>query len=214
MKWIMDVLKVWLVSLKSAFQLSYGVFKLRHLRQPVVAVFGGKGAYTKGKYAMWAYDFSAIMARQGMSVITGGGPGIMEAANCGAYEASEKKRGSTLGVGVRGVNKDFFNECAPIITVDYFFVRKWLLTHYACCYVFFPGGVGTVDELFEALNLMKLNKMKRAPVILIGMEYWHHLIAWYKRAHGDDFISAPIEKALIITDDLDKAAQAIIDFRE
>jgi uncharacterized protein (TIGR00730 family) len=213
MKWIVDVLKVWLVSIKSAFQLSYGVFKLRHLRQPVVAVFGGKGAYAKGKYAMWAYDFSAKIAKQGMSIITGGGPGIMEAANCGAYEASKKKKGATLGIGVTGVDKDFFNECAPIITVDYFFVRKWLLTHYACSFVIFPGGIGTVDELFEALNLMKLNKMKRVPVILVGVEYWHNLIEWYKKAHEDDFISTPIEKALVITDDLDEAVQSIINFR-
>lgn len=210
MKWIIDVVKVWGVSLKSAFQLSYGVFKLRHLRQPVVAVFGGKGAYAKGKYATWAYDFSAQIAKQGMSIITGGGPGIMEAANCGAYESSDRKKGATLGIGVTGVDKDFFNECAPIIKVDYFFVRKWLLTHYACCFVFFPGGIGTVDELFEVLNLMKLGKMNQVPVILIGVEYWSDLIAWYKHAHEDDFISAPIEKAILITDSLDEAVQAVV----
>jgi len=210
MKWIIDILKVWWVSLKSAFQLSYGVFKLRHLKQPVIAVFGGKGAYVKGKYASWAYDFSAQIARKKMSIITGGGPGIMEAANCGAFEATKNKRGATLGIGVSGVDLDFFNECAPIIKVDYFFVRKWLLTHYASAYVFFPGGVGTVDELFEVLNLMKLNKMPRIPVVLVGRDYWKDLIAWYKHAHESEFISAPIDTCIMITDSIEQAVGACV----
>lgn len=210
MKWLVDILKVWLVALKSAFQLSYGVFKLRHLHQPVVVVFGGKGAYVNGKYASWAYDFSTKMAQQGMSVITGGGPGIMEAANCGAYESSKHKKGATLGIGVTGVGDTFFNECAPIIKVDYFFVRKWLFMHYACSFVFFPGGIGTMDELFEVLNLMKYNKMKRVPVILVGTEYWQDLIAWYKHAHEDNFIVASIETAMIITDDIQKAVDVVL----
>jgi len=210
MKWILDVLKVWWVSLKSAVQLSYGVFKLRRLKQPIVAVFGGKGAYETGKYAQWAKGFSAKVAQKNMSVITGGGPGIMEAANCGAYEASDDKKGATLGIGVSGVDIDFFNECAPIIQVDYFFVRKWLLTHYACGFVFFPGGIGTVDELFEVLNLMKLRKMKRVPVILFGTTYWQDIISWYKHAHESNFISAPLESAMIITDDIEEAVRVIV----
>ncbi len=209
MKWIIDVLKVWWVSLKSALQLSYGVFKLRHLKQPVIAVFGGKGAYAKGKYATWAYDFSAQIARKKMSIITGGGPGIMEAANCGAFEATEDKKGATLGIGVSGVDLDFFNECAPVIKVDYFFVRKWLLTHYASAYVFFPGGVGTVDELFEVLNLMKLNKMPRVPVVLVGEEYWSHLTGWYKQAHESDLIGTPLSESMTITDDISHAVTIV-----
>ncbi len=210
MKWILDVLKVWWVSLKSAAQLSYGVFKLRRLKQPIVAVFGGVGAYEGGKYAAWAKEFSAKIAEKNMSVITGGGPGIMEAANCGAYEASDTKKGATLGIGVSGVDIDFFNECAPIMQVDYFFVRKWLLTHYACGFVFFPGGIGTVDELFEVLNLMKLRKMKRVPVILFGATYWQDIISWYKHAHESNFIIAPLESAMIVTDDIDEAVRVIV----
>lgn len=210
MKLIIELLRVWGVAVKAAIQWSYGVVTLYRLRQPIVAVFGGQGAYEKGKYAQWAYDFSAQIAQEGMSVITGGGPGIMEAANCGAYEASDTKKGITLGIRVTNVDTDFTNKYAPIITVDYFFIRKWLLTRYACCFVFFPGGIGTVDELFEVLNLMKLERMSQLPVILVGKEYWSDLIAWYKHAHDRELITVSIEKAVLITDDIGEAVEVIV----
>ena len=210
MKWIFDVLKVWWVSLKSAVQLSYGVFKLRRLKQPIVGVFGGIGAYEGGKYAAWAKEFSKKIAQQKMSVVTGGGPGIMEAASCGAYEGGDKKKGFTLGIGVSGVDVGFKSEYAPLVRVDYFFVRKWLLTHYTSSYVFFPGGIGTVDELFEVLNLIKLKKIKRVPIILIGTNYWKDLVEWYEHALAYDLIEAPFESNVIITNDIDEAVRIVV----
>ncbi len=210
MNWLLDVLKVWGVSFKSAFQLSYGVYRLGKLNQPIVAVFGGKGAYYKGKYAKWAYHFSEKLVEHGMSIITGGGPGIMEAANCGAFESSENKKRTTLGIGVEGVDVNFSTKCAPLIKVDYFFVRKWLLTHYACAFVLFPGGIGTVDELFEVLNLMKLKKMKKVPIVLVGTHYWKDLIEWYAHAFESELIDAPLQSTLVITDDVDEIVQIIV----
>ncbi len=210
MKLLLELLRVWCVSFKAAFQLSYGVYRLSKLTQPIVAVFGGKGAYYKGKYAKWAYQFSEKIIDHNMSVITGGGPGIMEAANCGAFESSEKKKEVTLGIRVKGVDATFLNKCASFIKVDYFFVRKWLLTHYACGFVHFPGGIGTVDELFEVLNLMKVKKVKKVPIILVGTDYWKNLIEWYEHALKSDLIDAPLQSMLVITDDIDEAVHAIV----
>lgn len=213
MNWFTEILRVWGVSIKAMFQLSYGVYRLAKLSQPIVSVFGGKGAYEGGKYAQWAEQFAAECAKKGMSIVTGGGPGIMEAANCGAFNAAKDKKRSTLGIGVSGVDLNFYNECAPMVNVDYFFVRKWLLTHYACAFVLFPGGIGTVDEFFEVLNLMKLKKMKRVPVILVGKKYWEDLLDWYERAFKSEFISTPPQQMLIVTDDIHEAVQIIVSSR-
>ncbi len=209
MKTIVEILRVFKVYVKAVFQLSYGVYRLRKLNERIVAVFGGKGAYQGGKYTEWAYEFSKKIVQHDISVITGGGPGIMEAANCGAYDAARDKSRATLGIGVDGVNVHFSNKCAPLIQVHYFFVRKWLLTHYACAYVFFPGGIGTVDEMFEALNLMKLQKIKRVPMILIGVHYWKDLIDWYQHGFESGLIEFPISNTLIITDSIDEAVNII-----
>ena len=210
MNWFTEILKVWWVSFKSVFQLSYGVYRLSRLSQPIISVFGGKGAYEGGKYTLWAEQFAAECAKKGMSIVTGGGPGIMEAANCGAFKNAKDKKRATLGIGVSGVDEGFYNKCAPLVNVDYFFVRKWLLTHYAQAFVLFPGGIGTVDEFFEVLNLMKLKKMKRVPVILIGKNYWQDLLDWYQRAFESEFISVPPQQMLIITDDIHEAVNLIL----
>ncbi len=209
-QWVFEAIRVCGISVRSGFQLMRGVYRLSRLSQPIVAVFGGKAAYDDGKYAALAYDFSAQCAKHGMSVITGGGPGIMEAANCGAYEAAKNKKRSTLGIGVGGLDESFVNKCASLIRVDYFFTRKWLLTRYTCGFVLFPGGIGTMNELFEVLDLLKHGKIKHVPVILIGTSYWKDLIAWYQHAFEYEFITLPPGNAFIITDDIDEAMRVIV----
>jgi hypothetical protein len=209
MKLMKDILYVWWVCLKSVFQLSYGVYKLNRLKQPIVAVFGGKGAYEEGKYSHWAEDFSKKIVHYNMSIITGGGPGIMEAASCGAYEGAHKQKGFSLGIGVKGVDVNFLSDCAPVIMVDSFFVRKWLLIHYASAFIFFPGGIGTVDELFEVLNLTKLGKIKKRPLILVGSNYWKDLIDWYEHGMEYHLIEMPLSSSVMITDDVDEAVRVI-----
>ena len=197
------------MSFRAGFQLVYGVYRLSKLKGPIIAVFGGSGAYERGKYARMAYDLSKKCSQQHMSVITGGGPGIMEAANCGAYKVDGKK--NTLGIGVRGVDEDFVNECAPVINVDYFFVRKWLLTRYAHAFILFPGGIGTMDEFFEVMNLTKLKKMQQVPVVLIGVDYWKGIVEWYQHAIDYEFVAITLQNTFIVTDDIDEALKVIIE---
>ncbi len=211
-RWFFEAIRALWISIKSGLQIVRGVYRLSRLSQPIVSVFGGRGAYEGGKYAEMASDLSRRCAKEGMSVITGGGPGIMEAANCGAYEEAKDKKRATLGIGVTGVDDDFVNPCASVIKVENFFARKWLLTRYSCGFVLFPGGVGTMNELFEVLDLIKLRKMKRVPVILIGSSYWKDLIEWYQHAYEYEFITLPLVSAFIITDDVSEAMQVLLNW--
>ncbi len=206
-----EIVRVWVMMVRSGFVLAYGVFRISRLKQPVIAVFGGVGAHEKGKYAAWARDFSYKITQKGMAVITGGGPGIMEAASCGAWDGSDKNRNATLGIGVNGVDEGFINSCSTVINVNQFFVRKWLLTRYSSAFVLFPGGVGTMDEFFDVLNLMKLGKVVRAPIILVGKDYWKDLVAWYNHAFEYEFITLPIQGTFFITDDIDEVVAMIVD---
>lgn len=208
-QWFFEAVRLFGLSVKAGFQLIFGVYRLSRLSQPMVSVFGGKAAYEDGKYAALAHDFAAMCAKNNISVITGGGPGIMEAANCGAYETANSKK-STIGIGVRGVDVDFVNKCAPLILVDYFFTRKWLLTRYSCGFVLFPGGIGTMNELFEVLDLIKHGKIKHVPVVLVGISYWKDLIAWYEHAFEYEFIPLPSGNTFIVTDDITEAMRVIL----
>lgn len=214
MKFLLEYLRLMGLMIKSGMQLCYGTYHLAKLRQPIVAIFGGTRAFKEGKYAQWAEQAGELCVKQNMSVITGGGPGIMEAANCGAYNQGDPGSKWTLGIGVDGVDPKFSNPCAPVIRVDYFFARKWLLTRYASGFILFPGGIGTVDELFEVLNLTKLGKMKRVPIVLVGKAYWHHLIEWYQHAFEYELIDGPPETAFCVTDDPDEAVKIIAGFKK
>lgn len=208
--WFFEGMGALWIAVKSGFQIMYGVYRFSRLSQPIVSIFGGRGAYEGGKYAEMAQKFAYQCAREGMSVITGGGPGIMEAANCGAYEGAIDKKHATLGIGVSGVDDDFKNPCAPVIKVENFFARKWLLTRYSAGFVLFPGGVGTMNEMFEVLDLIKLRRMKRVPIILIGISYWKDLVEWYENAYEHEFITLPLASAFIITDDIKEAMKVIL----
>ena len=206
-----EIIKIWYRQLKAIFQLSWALIKLSRLQQPIVSVFGGKGAYEEGKFATWAQELSKKLAEKNMSVITGGGPGIMEAASCGGYNGGGKKAGFSLGIGLKGVDIDFASKCSPLIRVDTLASRKHLLIYYSTAFVLFPGGIGTLDEFFEVLNLIKLNKIPQVPVILIGVSYWKDLIEWYEHAVKYEFITVPAEKLFVITDDLDEVVRIISD---
>jgi len=172
---------------------------------PIVTFFGGREAYHEGKYAIWATTLAQECVRNGLAVLSGGGPGIMAAANCGARQAVRQqgdKRIWTLGICVGGVDLDFRNTCAPTVTVPYFFMRKWFLMSYASAIVVLPGGIGTLDELFELLNLIKARKQADIPVILMGVSYWHSLLEWYKHAVDYELIKEDYGHMLHTTDDL------------
>jgi hypothetical protein len=211
-RWFFEAVYAWWIAFKSGLQIAYGVYRFSRLSHPIISIFGGRWAYEEGKYSDLAHDLAVQCARAGMSVITGGGPGIMEAANCGAYEGAKDKKRATLGIGVKGVDADFVNSCASVLFVENFFARKWLLTRYSHGFVLFPGGVGTMNELFEVLDLIKLRRMKRVPVILIGSSFWKDLLDWYQHAYEHEFIQLPLASAFIITDDIDEALRVLLNW--
>jgi uncharacterized protein (TIGR00730 family) len=186
-----------------------GIEALSKLKQ-AVTIFGSARVRPGDIY----YNKTELLARRlvenGFSVITGGGPGIMEAANKGAAEAG----GQSVGLNIRLPYEQKPNPYANIvIEYKYFFVRKVMFVKYAVAYVILPGGFGTMDELFEALTLIQTKRIKPFPVILVGSEYWKGLIDWIKDAmfRHDKIDSSDLDIIQII-DDPDEAVRHIKKF--
>ena len=159
-------------------ELVEGYEKLSQLG-PCVSIFGSARTKPDNKFYKETVEISESIVKLGLGVITGGGPGIMEAANKGAQKAG--------GVSV-GLNIDLPHEQMPnpfidsdkVIDFDYFFVRKVMFVRYAQAFVVMPGGFGTLDEFFEAVTLIQTHKIERFPVILYGSEFWSGCIEWIK----------------------------------
>ena len=155
-------------SLAYAKDLEQGLSKLRTFSQGV-SIFGSARLSEKGKYCRLAEELGRKLAQNGHTVITGGGPSIMEAANKGAYEAG----GKTIGLNIQLAHEQHIN---PYVTdsmeFHYFFARKVMLTMASKVYVYFPGGFGTLDEFSEILILMQEGKMPKMPMFLIGKSFW------------------------------------------
>lgn len=209
MNWLVEAIRLVRMSGKAGWQLVWGLYHLSRLKSPIVSIFGGKGAWERGTYVEQASRFARTCVEHDISVLTGGGPGIMEAANCGAFhERKRLKKGRvhTLGISVKGLDVKHANPCARVIHVDRFFIRKWLLIRYSCGFVIFPGGIGTVDELFHTLNLIKLGRIKRVPIVLIDVAYWQPVMTWYRdHAIAKEFVRAELKDIVTITDDIDYA---------
>lgn len=146
---------------------------------PCVSIFGSARTKTDNQYYQLAEDIAFKLTQKGYGVITGGGPGIMEAANKGA----NKGGGMSVGLNIELPFEQYSNpyiDVDKLITFDYFFVRKVMFMKYAQGFIVLPGGFGTLDELFEALTLIQTRKVAAFPVILVGKEYWGGLIEWIK----------------------------------
>lgn len=151
-----------------ARDLGHGLQTVRALPQGVT-IFGSARLPQDNKYCQMAYELGGLLAKNGHAVITGGGPGIMEAANHGSYEIGGRSIGFNITLAHEQFPNPYLTEC---ITFEYFFARKVSLAMAAKVFVFFPGGFGTMDELSEILCLMQENKMPHMPVFLVGSKFW------------------------------------------
>lgn len=143
-----------------------------------VSFFGSKRLAPGQKYYKLAYTCASMFSKKGYGIITGAGPGIMEAANKGAYEAGGLSIGMNILIPEQQKPNPYVNY---LLEFRYFFIRKVIFTKYSCAFVVFPGGFGTLDELFEALALVETNRIDSIPVILIGSSYWEGLVSWLKQ---------------------------------
>jgi uncharacterized protein (TIGR00730 family) len=174
-----------------------------------VAVFGS--ARFKDDHPMYgaARAMGRALAEAGFAVITGGGPGLMEAANRGAHEA----QGLSIGCNIELPFEQSQNRYTDLsINFRYFFVRKTMFVKYANGFVIFPGGFGTLDELFEALTLVQTRKINRFPIVLFGSEYWRGLLDWIKGTQlAEGAISPEDLNLLIVTDSVEEARDVMLD---
>jgi hypothetical protein len=146
---------------------------------PCVSIFGSARTKPDSKFFKLAEEIAYKLTQHGYGIITGGGPGIMEAANLGA----KKGGGSSVGINIAlpyEQQPNMFIDSDKLITFDHFFVRKVMFTKYAQGFIVLPGGFGTLDELFEAITLIQTEKIGKFPIVLVGTEYWQYLVKWLK----------------------------------
>ncbi len=166
-----------------------GIDSLHNLG-PAVSIFGSARTPSDHPYYQKAHDLAALFAKSGYAVITGGGGGIMEAANKGATSEDADSVGLNITLPFEQTPNPY---ATTQIEFKYFFVRKVMFLKYAQAYIIMPGGFGTLDELFETITLIQTHRIRKVPVILVGTEYWQGLIQWIK----DTFIK---EKMISDTD--------------
>jgi uncharacterized protein (TIGR00730 family) len=174
---------------------------------PAVSVFGGARVPASHATYRSAEEIGRKLAQRGFAVITGGGPGAMEAANRGAQSAG----GRSIGLNIKLPHEQRPNDYADtVIHFDYFFARKVMFVKYACAFVGLPGGYGTLDEMFECLTLKQTQKMKNFPVILFGSDYWNGLVDWMKRRMlSDGLISQDDLELFCVTDSPDEVGEIV-----
>ena len=180
---------------------------------PCVSVFGSARTKTDNPYYILAEEISYKLVKEGYGVITGGGPGIMEAANKGARRGGGKSVGLNIVLPFEQKHNDYLDK-DKAINFDYFFVRKTIFLKYSQGFIAMPGGFGTMDELFEALTLVQTNKIAEFPVVLVGREYWSGLLEWLKSTMLSEHHNInPADLDLFkIVDTADEAVKHIVDF--
>ncbi|OKS86361.1 LOG family protein [Mucilaginibacter polytrichastri] len=152
---------------------------------PCVSIFGSARTKNENKYYQMAVDTARLLTEHGYGVISGGGPGIMEAANKGAYEAG----GKSVGLNIELPFEQFHNRYIDrdkLLEFDYFFVRKVMFMKYSQGFIILPGGFGTMDESFEAITLIQTGKIARFPIVFVGVSYWKGLFDWVEASMLND----------------------------
>ena len=147
---------------------------------PCISIFGSARTNSNHKYYKLTEDISKAIVERGYGIISGGGPGIMEAANKGASSVKGKSVGLCINLPFEDTNNKYIDKDKQL-NFDYFFVRKVMFVKYAQGFIVMPGGFGTLDELFEAITLIQTYKAEKFPIILVGSEFWSGLIDWMKK---------------------------------
>jgi uncharacterized protein (TIGR00730 family) len=174
---------------------------------PAVSVFGGARAPRDSRIYELGREIGRCLGREGFAVITGGGPGAMEAANRGAHEV----KAPSVGLNIKLPFEQHDNGYADtVIHFDYFFARKVMFVKYACAFVFLPGGFGTLDEMFECLTLKQTGKSRDIPVILAGSEYWSGLLDWLQAEVMKEGLIGPKDlKLFSVVDTAEEACRLV-----
>lgn len=180
---------------------------------PCVTIFGSARTKPDDPYYLMAEEIAEKVARKGYGIITGGGPGIMEAGNKGA----QKGESSSVGLNIDLPFEQHYNpyiDKDKILNFDYFFVRKVMFVKYSQGFIVMPGGFGTLDELFESLTLIQTHKIGRFPIVLVGKDFWGGLIDWIEQVVRDKYFNiSPDDMHLIkVVDNADDALKVIEDF--
>jgi len=201
---VSELLRVWRI----ATELLRG-FRALHFIGPCVTVFGSARFGEDHRYYRLAREVGSGLARAGYTVLTGGGPGIMEAANRGAREAG----GSSIGINIELPHEQRPNPYLDrFLEMRYFFVRKVLLVKYSYAFVVLPGGFGTLDEMFETATLIQTGKIRRFPVVILGSDFWQPLLGFL---HGTMIPQGTVSEediaGLSVTDSPEEAVRRIVD---
>lgn len=180
---------------------------------PCVSIFGSARTKPDHKYYKMAESIAAKLVKEGYGVITGGGPGIMEAGNKGA----SSEEGVSVGLNIKLPHEQSHNiyiDQEKLINFDYFFVRKVMFVRYSQGFIVMPGGFGTLDEFFEALTLIQTNKIGKFPIIMVGKDYWGGLIHWLREKVCDTESNIDKEDFNLfhLVDDADEAVKIIDEF--
>jgi len=186
-----------------------GFRAVERIDRPAVSIFGSARVAAGSEAYESARATAKLFGEAGWAVITGGGPGVMEAANKGASEAG----GLSVGLGIELPFEQGINDWVDIgIHFRYFFARKTMFVKYAQAFVVLPGGFGTMDELFEALTLVQTRKVTRFPVVMMGVDYWRGLLDWMKQTMSGTGKISPVDLDLVcLTDEVDEAVRHIVD---
>jgi uncharacterized protein (TIGR00730 family) len=180
---------------------------------PCVSIFGSARTTPDHKDYKMAEEIAFKLTQFGYGIITGGGPGIMEAGNLGAMRGKGRSVGLNINLPFEQ-SHNLFIDSDKLITFDHFFVRKTMFVKYAQGFIALPGGFGTLDELFEALTLIQTEKIGQLPIVLVGKPYWSGLIQWIKEVvlEGHNYIKASDLDLFTIVDNADDAVEIINKF--
>lgn len=186
-------------------------FETLYTLGPSVAVFGSSRMQPGSYYYEKAVELGKRLSDIGFSVITGGGPGIMEGANKGAKQG----KGKSVGLNIEIPLEQFPNQYQDIsLSFRYFFIRKLMFVKYSTAFIIFPGGFGTMDELFEALTLSQTKKIGIFPIILFGREYWQGLLDWFRSNLIPHNAIAPVDMDLLsLADDTEEVCRILTKYK-